>query len=152
MEGSWKCFSKKKKKWNKLTDFYLCPQKQNYFACVRMLNGNNPWSVEEDDVIRLQRNDAGSVWWMFQRIGFRMEISNRQQLNTMKACLQNRIEKCSWSNKCQKFDVAGSADKKQPRKTWSLVIRRYLEEWKSAGSRELVAKTEMIGSHWKKPV
>ena len=92
-----------------------------------MLNGNNPWSVE-GDVIRLERNNAGSVIWMFQRIGFRMEISNRQQLNTMKGCLQNRIEERSWSNKCQKFDVAGSADKKQPRKIWSQVIRRYLEE------------------------
>ena len=84
-----------------------------------MLNGNNTWPVKEGDLIRLKKNDVSRVRWMCQRIGFRMELSNRQQLNTIRACVEDRMEEGCWPNKCQKFDVAASAAKRQPRKTSS---------------------------------
>ena len=114
-----------------------------YSACVRsvILYGSEAWPVIDENVIRLERNDANMITWMCNvRHEDRTsagELRSRLKLKKMREFSQDRgfghlerTEQNAWSSKCRTFKARGSFPRGRARKTWNEIIRSDLKERK----------------------
>ena len=126
-----------------LTNKSISPKTRGriYTACVRtvMLYACECWAPRSDDRSRLERNDKAMVRWicgvkvddqistasLYERLG----IPHIQQVSR-----QHRLRwaghvhrSTSWTNRCQRIEVAGSKRKGRPRKTWTETVREDLQ-------------------------
>ena len=114
-----------------------------------ILVASETWSTKEEDVIRLERNNARMVRYMCNirpedRI-FAEELRTRLKLKSMRKYLQDRKLHCfghlermeanASSSKCRTFKVSGSFPIGQPRNTWNEVSRSDLKERKGKSAR-----------------
>ena len=82
--------------WHLCYAVQFCQREQNYAltSIYAMLYGSETWSVKEKDVIRLERNDARIVRWMFkirpEDTISAEELRTRLKLKSMRECLKYR--------------------------------------------------------------
>ena len=115
-----------------------------YQACVRsvMLYASETWPLKEEDLARLERNDASMVRWMCRvklndHIPSRV-LRDRLRLVSVRELIQTkrlswfghleRMDDNNWVSKCRHCVVDGRSVKGRPRKTWNEVVRNDLKE------------------------
>ena len=115
-----------------------------YQACVRsvMLYASEMWPLKEEDLARLERNDASMVRWMCRvklndHIPSRV-LRDRLRLVSVRELIQTkrlswfghleRMDDNNWVSKCRHCVVDGRSVKGRPRKTWNEVVRNDLKE------------------------
>ena len=104
-----------------------------YQACVRsvMLYASETWPLKEEDLTRLERNDASMIRWMCRtrlsdHIPSRV-LRERMSLVSIRELIQTkrlrwfghveRMDADNWVSKCRSFMVEGSLGRGRPRKT-----------------------------------
>ena len=107
-----------------------------------MIYGSETWPLKEEDSSRLQRTDMQMVRWMC-RVSLRErksseELRGRLGIPSLLTVLRkNRlrwyghVERMDVANPvspCRYVEVAGARGRGRPRKTWSQVIKKDLEQ------------------------
>ena len=107
-----------------------------------MSYGSETWQVKEEDMKRLERNDARIIRWMCgislnDKVPI-LELRNRMRLNSLRECMQHRrlqwfghlekMEANAWASKCRDIMVDDRLARGRPRKSWSEVVRKDLRD------------------------
>ena len=139
--------------WNKFRDLVpllaskglsLAVKGRLYQACVRsvMLYASETWPLKEEDLSRLERNDASMIRWMCRtRLSDNISskvLRGRMGLVSIRELIQakrlrwfghvERMDIENWVSKCRSYVVEGDVAKGRPRKTWFEVVRNDLKE------------------------
>ena len=112
----------------------LGPKGRLYSGCVCrvMLYGSKTWPVKEEDMFRLEVNNARMFRWMCCDKMSSEELSTRVKLKSMREYSGHlqRMEESAWSSKCITFKwyfPHGTF-----KKTWNEEIRNDLKERKAS--------------------